>query len=505
MASNPGIFPSSQPLLHSSQITVGNGAQMPVTHRASMDIATARSPLHLNNILVSPSLVKNLISVRTLTRDNNVSVEFDPFGFSIKDLPTRTELLRCESRGELYPLASTSPEAHLVTTPNVELWHQRLGHPGRHTLQQYLPSLTFTSDAKHSTTCEACQLGKHVRLPFSSSNSISYVPFQIIHADVWTSPVVSLSGFKYYLVLIDDYTHYIWTFPLRAKSEVLQCLLYFHAYVTTQFQLPLIALQTDNGREFDNQALRDHLARHGIAFRLSCPYTSAQNGKAERIIRTVNDCIRSLLIHAGMPAQYWAEALNTATHLLNRRPCQTSGTATPYQLLLGAPPSYSELRVFGCLCYPNQSATVPHKLSPRSLPCVLLGYPADHRGYRCLDLQSRRVITSRHVVFDETQFPFRSMQLSAQPTIAGPATVSDETVILQNPIQTCNVHAPAVRAPTSASPRAITPASSSPAVAPSPQELSPVPSPAAESSGPAAASPSAPLPSAPNTTVAHPF
>jgi hypothetical protein len=53
--------------------------------------------------LISPSLVKNLISVRTLTRDNNVIIEFDPFGFSIKDLPTRTVLLRCESRGELYP------------------------------------------------------------------------------------------------------------------------------------------------------------------------------------------------------------------------------------------------------------------------------------------------------------------------------------------------------------------------------------------------------------------
>jgi histone deacetylase 1/2 len=87
-----------------------------------------------------------------------------------------------------------------------------------------------------------------------------------------------------------------------------------------------------------------------------------------------------------MPAPYRAEALNTTTHLLNRRPYQTSGTATPFQLLLGTPPSYSELRVFGCLCYPNQSATVPHKLSPRSMPCVFLGYPADHRGYRCLDL-----------------------------------------------------------------------------------------------------------------------
>lgn len=181
------------------------------------------------------------------------------------------ELLRCNSSGELYPLASTSPEAHLATAPTIELWHQRLGHLGRRSLHQSLPSLDFTNDGKHSSMCEACQLGKHVRLPFSSSNLVSYVPFQLVHADVWTSPIVTFSGFKYYLVLIDDYTHYVWTFPLRAKSDVLQCILHFHAYVSTQFQLPLITLQSDNGREFHNHALRTHLSNHGIAFRLSCP------------------------------------------------------------------------------------------------------------------------------------------------------------------------------------------------------------------------------------------
>jgi hypothetical protein len=81
---------------------------LPVTHRALTIIATSRSPLHLNNILVSPSLVKNLISVHALTRDN-FSVKFDPFGFSVKALSTRTEILRCNSHGKLYPLAS--PEA----------------------------------------------------------------------------------------------------------------------------------------------------------------------------------------------------------------------------------------------------------------------------------------------------------------------------------------------------------------------------------------------------------
>jgi transposase InsO family protein len=207
-----------------------------------------------------------------------------------------------------------------------------------------------------------------------------------VHADVWTSPISSFSGFQYYLVLIDDYTHYVWTFPLRKKSEIFQCLDVFHAYVSMQFQLPLLALQTDNRKEFDNHALHSHLTAQGVQLRLSCSYTSSQNGKAERIIRTLNDCIRSPLLHAGMSGLYWVEALSTATHLLNRRSCQTTGALTPFQLLLGAPPSYDHLRVFGCLCFPNQASTAAHKLSPRSTPCVLLGYPADHRGYQCLDL-----------------------------------------------------------------------------------------------------------------------
>jgi hypothetical protein len=64
MSSSPGNFPNSVLQPFSSKITVGNGAQMPVTHRAQTVIPTATSPLHLNDVLVSPSLIKNLISVR---------------------------------------------------------------------------------------------------------------------------------------------------------------------------------------------------------------------------------------------------------------------------------------------------------------------------------------------------------------------------------------------------------------------------------------------------------
>jgi hypothetical protein len=43
--------------------------------------------------------------------------------------------------------------------------------------------------------------------------------FELIHCDLWTSPVLSTSGFKYFLVILDDFTHFLWTIPLRVKSD----------------------------------------------------------------------------------------------------------------------------------------------------------------------------------------------------------------------------------------------------------------------------------------------
>jgi len=86
--------------------------------------------------------------------------------------------------------------------------------------------------------------------------------------------VPSNSGYKYYVVFLDDFTRYIWTFPIRAKSEVFPIIRSFHAYIQTQFRLPLVALQTDNGREYDSNALRAYFLTHGVSLRLSCPYTS---------------------------------------------------------------------------------------------------------------------------------------------------------------------------------------------------------------------------------------
>lgn len=85
-----------------------------------------------------------------------------------------------------------------------------------------------------------------------TSPSASIVPFQIVHCDVWTSPAASVSGYRYYLVLLDDFSHYCWTFPLIRKSKVHTHLAQFCIFVQTQFRLPIKCFQADNGTEFVN-------------------------------------------------------------------------------------------------------------------------------------------------------------------------------------------------------------------------------------------------------------
>lgn len=100
--------------------------------------------------------------------------------------------------------------------------------------------------------------------------------------------------------------------------------------------------------------------------------------------------------------------MHTAAYLHNILPSRLLNYRSPTSALYLKEPTYSHLRVFGCVCYPNLSAKQRHKLDPRSTPCVFLGYPSENRGYRCLSLSTGKIILSRHVTFDESIFPFAS-------------------------------------------------------------------------------------------------
>ncbi|GKC13425.1 hypothetical protein Tco_1010207 [Tanacetum coccineum] len=119
-------------------VCVGDGKTIPITNIGHSILPTLNRPLYLHNILVTPNIIKNLISVRQFTRDNNCNVEFDVFGFSMKNFLIRHILLRCDSSGDLYPITQPSPIPHALLSVNPTTWHRHLGHPDKEVLRSLL-------------------------------------------------------------------------------------------------------------------------------------------------------------------------------------------------------------------------------------------------------------------------------------------------------------------------------------------------------------------------------
>jgi hypothetical protein len=192
MTSDAGIISQTHPSRHiPSHTVVDNGHLISVTSTGTTHLP---HNISLNNVVVSPSLIKDLIFVCQFTIDNNCSVEFDSLGCSVKDLPTRREILRCDSSRPLYPLRLPATTLH-ASTSTTSLWHRRLGDPG-HVVLSHLAQSSVISCNKSATAplCHACQLGHHVRLPFHTSTSRATKIFQLIHCDLWTSPLTSVSS-----------------------------------------------------------------------------------------------------------------------------------------------------------------------------------------------------------------------------------------------------------------------------------------------------------------------
>jgi hypothetical protein len=153
----------------SSSIIVGNGSTLPVT---SVGNSVIPGPFYLNNILLAPDIVQNLLSVRRFTTDNECSMEFDPFGLSVKDLTTRSIIARSNSTDPLYTLClpsftasshtslcamSTIAAPHILAAVAMSTWHRHLGHPGPDALSSLSRSSFISFTSTTHDFCHACQ------------------------------------------------------------------------------------------------------------------------------------------------------------------------------------------------------------------------------------------------------------------------------------------------------------------------------------------------------------
>nr|CAN70361.1 hypothetical protein VITISV_033646 [Vitis vinifera] len=393
MTPHSSLFSKLDPAPHPLHIHIADGSTM---HGNSLGFVST-SNLSVPGVFHVPDLSYNLCYMGQLAE----------LGSEDGELGTGPRVGRMFPVSNLHlppvaPISIATAAAAVSSLPSLALWHSRLGHASSSRVQQLVSRGLLGFVSKDIFYCTSCQLGKQPTLPFNNSESISNSIFELIHSDVWgPSPVASIGGSRYFVVFIDDYSRYIWIFPMKSCSEILSIYSNFAKMIETQFSKRIKTFRSDNALEYTQHAFQALLHSYGTVHHLTCPGTSQQNGRAERKLRHILDTVRALLLSAKIPAPFWGEAALHAVHAINRIPSAVIHNQTPYERLFGSPPVYHHLRSFGSACFVLLQSHEHNKLEPRSRLCCFLGYGETQKGYRCYDPVSHRLRVSHNVVFWE--------------------------------------------------------------------------------------------------------
>lgn len=201
--------------------------------------------------------------------------------------------------------------------------------------------------------CDGCLMSKQTRkhVP-SKANYVAEKALELIHADLCgpISPETS-AGNRYFLLLVDDFSRYMWVYFIKTKDEALNAFKVFCALVEKKSEKQIKTLRTDRGGEFCSNEFRKFCEAAGIERQYTTPYTPQQNGVVERRNRTVVEMARSSLKEMSLPAGLWAEGVRNAVYILNRLPTRALTGMTPYEAFTEKKPDVGHLRVFGCLVH----------------------------------------------------------------------------------------------------------------------------------------------------------
>lgn len=381
-----------------SEVKVADNSKVKIDHVGEFNCVfddKLKNSVTLTEVQYIPNLCVNLLSVSQIVK-RKYTVVFDINGCKILnengDLMAEGKLINDMFR---IKIKTSESACSVKKCDDSFLWHRRLAHCNFNTLKKVL-NIPIKGELK----CDTCAQGKHARSPFSEKGDRANKLLELIHSDVCGPfSVRSLSGAVYYVSFIDDYSKKVFIFPLKSKGQVFSKFVEFKTRVENETEAKIKILRTDNGTEYINKNFEAFCAKYGIIHQKSAPYSPQQNGVAERYNRTIVEKIRCLLFDAKLSKQFWSEAACAAVDIINMLPT-ASNQMSPNEIW-NKKYDINLLKVFGCKAMVWQPTQKRTKLDPKSYECIYLGFAHDTKAYRLYNMNTKKIVISRDVIFFE--------------------------------------------------------------------------------------------------------
>ena len=434
------------------KVKVGGGS-LCIRGRGTVSVELARSKMRLHNALFVPNLGANLVSSSRIVPKGFYAVHDDKLytvmRYSDNQVTFQAERLNDDSlwtaiwaandiadqTEEAYPANETVgantndrhqteaefDESRLYqmgtskarTFQEYNKWHCRLGHVNGRKLR-YLHEVSNLPDAIPAKSpieykCDACSTAKAKKNRNHELSERAKQPLDLVSADI-CGPFPTSKHWEehYFLEAIDNYTRRSVIFTGSTRASCAEQMFDWKKRAETQTDKRLKAIRIDNANELESRALR-WAEESGVEYQPTAPYTSSQNGTAERALQSTQAIMRSMLAHAQLSEDYWNLAAKAASHVKNRLPDGPDGVnedkstfrQCPDQAWFKRKPRVTTLRIFGskCFVYNNKRE---NKASQRGEVGIFLGYSGNAQYYvEILETGALKRVDAAQVLVDE--------------------------------------------------------------------------------------------------------
>lgn len=394
---NPTMF-AGEIRPHSSFLECASG-NLAISGIGSVRLETAETVIKIDNVLFVPELSVNLVSLIKL-EEKGVRYSYENGVRSLKfgeqtlgNLNISKQLITMKLVSHRCAVSQRTKSTQFQRIQDI---HSSLGHLS----YEKIKHLKIHTDAGLNYPCDVCSATKTTRsVPRRKFQKPHRHLYELIHSDICEMPVISVDGFKYFALFVDDASRYSHIVLLRKKSDIYRGF----SELLDDGSITISTIRSDQGSEYLSKTFQSLCMSNDIRQEFASVATPEEMGLAERLNRTLLEKVRPMLLESTLPSTFWSFAVTQANFLYNRSPHSFLGNQTPFFVRYGLSENYERLVPFGCKVHTFIEKDKRGKLDSPTKPGIMLGYSNNSTEIFVLDFESAEIVKAPSTSLLRTQ------------------------------------------------------------------------------------------------------